>query len=177
MDFYNESSDLVKYNQDNEVNGNKFLNLDSVVVNRKSTSDNELADKNNIDDELDKNIDLSFNQTLENHLKVSVGNNIYNLTKYAKIKITVESFNKYQNSGGYLLQNWLKKCNDENNNGKIQKLIKSTETNSPSSHSGATSLPPIGDSFMYIKTSYLMLYPYEKQLQKIMLIINLMILV
>ena len=31
--------------------------------------------------------------------------------------------------------------------------MKSTETNSPTSYSGATSLPPVGNSFMYIETS------------------------
>ena len=59
----------------------------------------------------------------------------------------------YPNSGRYLLQNWLTKRNDKNNAGKIQNYIQSTETNSPSSYSGATSVPPIGDSFMYIETS------------------------
>ena len=34
---------------------------------------------------------------------------------------------KYPNTGGYLLQNWVIKCNDKNNNGKIQKFIKSTK--------------------------------------------------
>ena len=32
-------------------------------------------------------------------------------------------------------------------------FLKSTETNSPTSNSGATSLPSIGNSFMYIETS------------------------
>ena len=60
---------------------------------------------------------------------------------------------KSPNSGGYLLQNWLIKCNDKNINGKVSNFVKSTKTNSPSSYSGATSLPPIGDSFMYEETS------------------------
>ena len=60
---------------------------------------------------------------------------------------------KHPNSGGYLLQNWIIKCNDKNNNGKIQNFIKSTKTNSPTGDSGATSLPPIGSSFMYIEAS------------------------
>ena len=32
-------------------------------------------------------------------------------------------------------------------------FIKSTKPNSPTGHSGATSLPPIGSAFMYIETS------------------------
>ena len=39
-----------------------------------------------------------------------------------------------------------------NNNGKIQNFIKSTKTNSPTSYSGARSLPPKVNSFMYIET-------------------------
>ena len=45
------------------------------------------------------------------------------------------------------------KCNDKNNAVKIQNFIRSTKTNSPTGDSGAESLPPIGDSFMYIETS------------------------
>ena len=74
LDFYNESNDLVKNNQDNDLKDNKLLNLDSVSVNRKPSSDNELASKKYIYDELDKNTVLRFNQTLQNYLKVSVGN-------------------------------------------------------------------------------------------------------
>ena len=45
-DFYNESSDLVKKNkQDNDVNDNKLTNLDSFTFKRNPTSDNELANK------------------------------------------------------------------------------------------------------------------------------------
>ena len=46
LDFYNESSDLVKYNQDNDLNDNKLTNLDSIKVNRNPSSDNELFNKN-----------------------------------------------------------------------------------------------------------------------------------
>ena len=45
------------------------------------------------------------------------------------------------------------KCNDENGNGKLSNSIRSTKTNSPSSYSGATALPPIGYAFLYIETS------------------------
>ena len=60
---------------------------------------------------------------------------------------------KAGNTGGYLLPYWKIICNDKNNNGKIQNFIKSTETNSPTGSSGVTSLPPIGNAFMYIETS------------------------
>ena len=55
--------------------------------------------------------------------------------------------------GGYLLQNWNIKSNDKNNDGKIKNFIRSTETNSSTSESGATSLPPNGNAFLYIETN------------------------
>ena len=127
--------------------------MDSITVNRNPNLDNELANKKYIDDELDKNTVLRFNQTLENYLKASVGNDTYNLTKYDKIQLTDTTITKYPNTGGYLLHNWVIKCNDKNINGKIQNFIKSTKTDSPTGYSGATSLAPIGNSFMYIETS------------------------
>ena len=90
---------------------------------------------------------------MENYLKVSVGNDAYNLTNYEKIQITDTTILKASNNGGYLLQNWVTKCNDKNGNGKKSNFLKTTKTNSPTGDSGATSLPPIGDAFMYIETS------------------------
>ena len=144
---------MVKNNQDNDFNNNKLINLDSVTVNRNPTLDNESSNKKYIDDELDKNTILRFSQTLSNYLKVSVGNDTYNLTKYSKIQLADITIIKYPNTGGYLLPGWRVFCDDKNNNGKIQDFIKSTKTNSPTGFSGATILPPIGDSFMYIETS------------------------
>ena len=153
IDFYTESSDLVKNNQDNNFNNNKLTNLDSIQVNRNPLSDNEVTNKKYIDEELDKNTIVRFSQTLSNYLKVSVGNNTYNLTKYDKIQLTDITVNKFPNKGAFLLQNWNIKCYDKNNNGNINNFIRSTKTNSPTADSGATSLPPIGNSFMYIETS------------------------
>ena len=96
---------------------------------------------------------VRFNQTLQNYLKVSVGNDTYNLTKYDKIQITDKTEMRYPNIGSDLLQKWTIKCNNKNNQAKITDFIKSTKTNSPTGYSGASSLPPIGNSFMYIETS------------------------
>ena len=60
---------------------------------------------------------------------------------------------KYPNSGDYLLPSWRIFCNDKNNNGEIQNYLRSTKTNSPTPDSGATTLPPIGNAFMYIESS------------------------
>ena len=69
-----------------------------------------------------------------------------------KIQITDTTTIKNPNTGDYLLQNWVIKCYDLINCGKIQNFIKSTKTTSLNCFSGTTSLPPIGNSFMCIET-------------------------
>ena len=58
--FYDKSSALVKFNQDSDFNNRKVTNTDSITVNRDPTSD-EVANKNYIDDKLDKNTVPRFN--------------------------------------------------------------------------------------------------------------------
>ena len=139
--------------QDNEFDNNKLTNLDSVTVNRDPNLDNELSNKKYVDDSIGEGTLLRFNQTLENYLKASVGNDTYNLTKYNKIQIIDMTEIKYPNIGSVLLQKWNIKCNNKNNVSKVGDFIKSTKTNSPTGHSGAEVLAPIGNSFMYIETS------------------------
>ena len=67
----------------------KLTNLDSFVINRDPSFDNEVAKRKFFDNEPDKNTILRFIQTLQIYLKVSVGNNTYNLTKY-KIKYKLQ---------------------------------------------------------------------------------------
>ena len=143
---------MVKNNQDNDLNDNKLTNINSITINNNPSDDNHVSNKKYIDDELDINTLVRFNQTLQNYLKVSVGNDTYNLTKYDKIKITDITTMKAGKTGGYLLPYWKKICNDKKN-GKIQNFIKSTKTNSPTGDSGATTLPPIVSAFLYIETS------------------------
>ena len=139
--------------QDSEFDNNKLTNLDSITVNRNPNLDNELSNKNHVDDSIGEGTLLRFNQTLEIYLKVSVGNDTYNLTKYNKIQIIDMTEINYPNIGSNLLQKWNIKCNNKNNQSRISDFMKSTKTISPTGHSGATSLPPIGNSFMYIETS------------------------
>ena len=152
LGFYDESNDLVKNNQDNDLNDNNLTNLDSITVNRNPNSDNELANERYIDDELDKNTILRFNQTFLNYLKITVGNTTYNLTKYNKILLIDTTLIKRGN-GQYLLPRWKVICNDKNNNDVTTNFIRASKTNSPTSDSGAISIPPIGDSYMFIETS------------------------
>ena len=129
LGFCIESTDLVKSNQDNNFNENNKTNLDSITVKRDPTSDIELASKNYVDDSIGHGKGLRINQTLENYLKASVGNDVYNLTKNDKIQIADNTITIYPNIGGYLLQSWIIECNDKNNNGKIQYCMKTAKTN------------------------------------------------
>ena len=67
---------LVFNDQDNEFDKNKLTNLDSVSVNRKPSSDNELASKKYVDELLDSGNFLKLNQTLQIYIEVSVGNDV-----------------------------------------------------------------------------------------------------
>ena len=122
LEFYKESNDLLKNNQDNDLKDNKLTNLDSITVNGNPTSDNEVSNKKYIDDELDKNTIVRFNQTLQNYLKISVGNDTYNLSKYDKIQIIDTTEMRYPKIGSDLLQKWNIKCNNKNNQSRIMIL-------------------------------------------------------
>ena len=113
IDFFNESSDIVKNNQDFDLNDNKLTNINSITINNNPIDDNHVSNKKYIDDELDKITIVRFIQTLQNYLRVSVGSYIYNLTKYNKIQLTDTAILKAPNSGGYLLQQWNLKYNDK----------------------------------------------------------------
>ena len=89
--------------RDNEFDNNKLTNLDSVSVNRNPNSDKDLVNKKYLDDELDKNTVLRFNQTLENYLKLSIRNDTYNFTKYNKLQLTDTTIIKTPITSGSLL--------------------------------------------------------------------------
>ena len=153
LDLYGESNDLVKNNQDNDFNENKLPNLDSVTVNRNPSSDNELANKKYIDESIGEGTILGFSQTLSNYLKVSVGNDNYNLTKNDKIQLIDLTEIRSPNIGSDLLPRGRTKNLKKNNGAKNGNFLKSTKSSSPTSQSGSSSIPPIGTSFMYIETS------------------------
>ena len=114
---------MVKNNQDNDLNDNKLTNIDSIQVNMNPISDNEVKNKKYVDDSIGEGTLLRINQTLQNYLKVTVGNDTCNLTKYNKIQLTDTTVMKAGNTGGYLLQNWNIKCNDKNGKGKISNFF------------------------------------------------------
>ena len=154
IDFYDESSYIVKNNQDNDFNDNKLTNKNSITINNNPTDDNHVSNKKYIDDELDKDTLVRLNDNSnDRYLKVNFKNSSYNLQIYNKMLLTDTTVKKFSNSGGYLLPGWRLLCNDRNNNGKLPNFVRSTKTNSPTGNSGATVVPPIGYSFMYIETS------------------------
>ena len=116
-----------------------------MTVNRCPASDIEISRKKYIDNELDKKNVLRFNQTLENYLKVCVGNDVYKLTKYDTLQIADTTTIFYPNTGTDLLQNWVVKCNDKNISSEIQSFIKSSRTTTPNPNTGSNNLPLIGN--------------------------------
>ena len=78
--------------QDKELDNNKLTKLDGVTVNRDPISDNDLSTKKYIDNNLEKITILGFNQTLQNYLKLSVGNDVYNLINMIKDKLQIQQF-------------------------------------------------------------------------------------
>ena len=86
-------------------------------------------------------------------MKLSAGNKFYNLTKYDKIQTIDKTEVSFPNIGSDLLQKWNIECDIKNNQSRITDFIKSTKTTSPTGEAGATTLPPIGNSFMDKETS------------------------
>ena len=76
-----------------------------------------------IDDLLGSGKILGFDQTLENHVKVSVGNDVYNLNNYDEKQIKGSTFIKFLDQGGFVLQQWVIKCDDKNNKEKIRNFL------------------------------------------------------
>ena len=103
---------------------------------------------------VDENTILRLNDdSNEIYLQARVGITPYNLQIYNKTQIIDTTIIQNGNTGGYVLQNWLIECLDSKGSGKISNFKKTTETNSSTSDAGATSVPPIGNAFMYIETS------------------------
>ena len=120
LSFYDEEVDVYKRNnKDSDLKDNKLTNLVSITVNRNPSLDNELANTKFIDDELNKNTIVRFNQTLESYPILSVGNDTYDPPKNDKIQLT-DTTKKAPNIGGFLLQQGNIKYNDKKNNGQIQ---------------------------------------------------------
>ena len=103
-DFFDESSDTVKNNQDNNLNDDKLKNGTSNIFNQNLVLGKELSIKKHVDDEVDKKTIVGFNQTFEKCIKVSVGIDVYNLTNYDKIQITDTTEFKFPNLWSNLLQ-------------------------------------------------------------------------
>ena len=115
-----DESSIVRNNKDNDFNNYNLTNINSITLNTQAVNDDNVITKAYVDQFHQENertrrqvgIDfynesstiLRFNQTLQNYLKVSVGNDIYNLTKYDKIQITDITEIKYPNIGSDLLQ-------------------------------------------------------------------------
>ena len=86
-------------------------------------------------------------------MKVSVGNDVYNLNKYDKKQlIDVTEFKSSPDIGSDLLPKSRIENLQINNGAKVGNFLNSTVTSSQTGLSGAESIPPIGSAFMYIGT-------------------------
>ena len=74
-----------RYNEGDYI---KFTNLNSNTFRRDPSTDEKLANKNYVDGSLGGVKILKFNQSEDNYLKISVGNDTYNLSKYDKKQVT-----------------------------------------------------------------------------------------
>ena len=134
-------------NQQKEFDNTQLTNLDFTQIIRSAPPDKETSNKKYIDDVLDKNTNLKFNQTLETYLKVSVGGTFHSLLKIDKIIITDTKIMRHFNVGGCVLQQKYNKGNDKIGNDKTQNFLKSPKGCKPTPNSGPSKVPPSGDSF------------------------------
>ena len=142
--------------QGSELDNNKLRNQEKFTNYWYPHIDGKDSNRKNVDDELDEvdtNTFLSFNQTLQICLKVSVGNNVQNLAKNNRKQIIDKIIIRTGNSGWHIRPPWKKECNDKNNASKFTNLLTATKTNSPTPNSGTTSIPSPGGNCVYIKTS------------------------
>ena len=139
---------MVKIIQDNDFNDKKLTSIKSITIKRNPSSDNEVANKKYIDDSIGEDEIVRFTPTLQTNLKVSVGNDRYNLTKYDKISLIDVTEIRSPNVGYDLLTKWRIKIIHEKNGNKAGEILKPTVTSSSTSDLGATSLPRIGIVFM-----------------------------
>ena len=138
--------------QNNEIDKIKLANHLKISIYRDLSSNEELANKKYVDDSLEDTI-FRLNWTLQNKIKVSVGDTTYNFSKKKKQEDIDTTKIKFPNQGGYLLHQWNIECNGTNINGKWRVFKKSTKTSSPAANRRATHLPLIADSLMYNKAT------------------------
>ena len=152
--FYKESNNLVKNNQDIDFNDNKLTNINSITIINNPTDNNHVTNKKYVDNQIDKNTIVRLNDdSNDRYLQVRINNTAYNLQIINKILLADTTIIKFPNNGDSQLPKWRILCNERNNNANIQKFIRSTKTSSPTINSGAIVSPPIGNAFMYIETS------------------------
>ena len=147
-------STILKNNQHNDMNNYTITNVNNIQINNTPTQNDQVTNKKYMDDKIDNTSVVRLNDDSNNiYLQVRVLNTAYNLQLFSKAQIIDTTVIQSPNTGGYALQNWLIKCSDKNGSGKITNFIKTTKTNSPTGDAGATTLPPISNSFLYIEPS------------------------
>ena len=107
INFYNESSNLVKDNQDKNFKNNKLTKINSITINKNPTDYNHVSNKKYVDDQLDKDSIVRLNDdSNDRYLKVNINNTTYNMQIYNKLLLTDTTIIKFPNNGDSLLLNW-----------------------------------------------------------------------
>ena len=80
LNFYDESSDLVKSNQINDINDNMILNVRIIQINDEASSDDHALNRKFVDDEFLSKTDSSFvKNTQDKDFKINTITNVRNI--------------------------------------------------------------------------------------------------
>ena len=148
-----DQSSLVRNNQNNDFNNNQLTIIKSISLNDLPIDDNNVCNKKYVDNLLQESTLLRINQRLQNYLKISIGEDIYNLSIYDKIQITDITEILYPNTGDSLLQKWKIDCLDRTGISDADSFIKSSKSHTPTPGTGVDRLPNIGTAFMFVESS------------------------
>ena len=145
---------LITNTRNNDMKAKILTNVNFLQVNYDPQIKTHVVTRRYFDRMVDKNTILRLNDdSYERFWQTRVGKTAYNLQIYNKTQIIDVTVLVYPNTGHGLLYKWAIICNNKHGEGEPQDFLKSTKTNSPTSHSGATSLSPIGTAFMYVESS------------------------
>ena len=94
LNFYNESNDLVRNNQENNFNDSELTSLDSTTVNRKPSSYNGLSNQKYVDGEINKKLLSDLIKQYETISKSPLETMILHLLKILKFELQIQNLSK-----------------------------------------------------------------------------------
>ena len=163
LDFYDETNNLVKNNQNNDFNNNEFTNIKSIEINDTPTNDNHAVNKKYIDSKSreglkqDPNtIILSSSDIIPILVNTFVGEKSFPMA--TKEYVDKRVFNELQiitkfsnNNGEDLWTDWDLEISSGMNS--LTGFFKSSNSTTGSGGTGPDFLPQIGEYYAFIETS------------------------